>query len=100
MNPARGAATVGGLTLASRVLGFARDMWLARLIGAGPVADALFLALRVPELMRRLVAEGRCRLPLHPRFRLHGSRVATPRPHARSVRLWALCCRWRWRSAG
>lgn len=81
MNPGfgRGAATVGGLTLASRVLGFARDMWLARLIGTGPVADALFLALRMPELMRRLVAEGTLSMALAPKVqatRLAGGDVA------------------------
>lgn len=82
MNPARGAATVGGLTLASRVLGFARDMWLARLIGAGPVADALFLALRVPELMRRLVAEGALSAALAPKVqaaRIEGGDAAAAR---------------------
>ncbi len=62
----RSAATVSALTLGSRILGFVRDMALARLIGAGPVADALFLALRVPELMRRLVAEGAVAAALAP----------------------------------
>jgi putative peptidoglycan lipid II flippase len=54
----RGILTVGGWTMASRVLGFARDILLAALLGAGPVADAFFLANRLPNLFRRLFGEG------------------------------------------
>jgi putative peptidoglycan lipid II flippase len=54
----RGILTVGGWTMGSRVLGFARDMLLAALLGAGPVADAFFLANRLPNLFRRLFGEG------------------------------------------
>ncbi len=54
----RGVLTVGGWTMASRVLGFVRDMLLADLLGAGPVADAFFLANRLPNLFRRLFGEG------------------------------------------
>ncbi len=50
--------TVGGLTLASRVLGLARDLLIAAVLGAGPLADAFFLALRLPNLFRALFAEG------------------------------------------
>jgi putative peptidoglycan lipid II flippase len=55
---ARNTAVIGGLTLVSRVLGFARDLVLAAALGAGPVADAFFAALRFPNLFRRLFAEG------------------------------------------
>jgi putative peptidoglycan lipid II flippase len=51
-------ATIGGLTLVSRGFGFVRDMLLAALLGAGPVADAFFVALRFPNLFRSLFAEG------------------------------------------
>lgn len=51
-------ATVGGLTLASRVLGFARDVLIAAALGGGPLADAFFVALRLPNLFRALFAEG------------------------------------------
>ena len=51
-------ATVGGYTLASRVLGFARDILIAGLLGAGPVADAFFVAFKLPNFFRRLFAEG------------------------------------------
>ena len=39
--------TVGGYTLLSRLTGFARDIMLAAILGAGPVADAFFVALRL-----------------------------------------------------
>lgn len=55
---ARAFATVGGYTLASRALGFARDVLIAAALGAGPVADAFFVAFRLPNLFRRLFAEG------------------------------------------
>jgi len=50
--------TVGGATLASRVLGFVRDTLTAATLGTGPVADAFFVAFRLPNLFRRLFAEG------------------------------------------
>jgi len=54
----RSAATIGLWTLASRVLGFLRDMLTAIFLGAGPVADAFFVAQRLPNLFRSLFAEG------------------------------------------
>lgn len=56
--PLRHASTVAGLTLASRVLGFARDAAVAALFGAGAVADAAVAGLAVPQLARRLLSEG------------------------------------------
>ncbi len=58
MSFARNTAVIGGLTLISRLLGFARDVLLAAALGAGPVADAFYAALRFPNLFRRLFAEG------------------------------------------
>jgi putative peptidoglycan lipid II flippase len=55
---ARAAAVVGTATLASRILGFVRDLVIARGFGAGPGTDAFFVAFRLPNLLRRLVAEG------------------------------------------
>ncbi|MBV9259913.1 MAG: murein biosynthesis integral membrane protein MurJ, partial [Pseudolabrys sp.] len=49
---------VGGLTLLSRVTGFVRDIILAAVLGAGPVADAFFVALRLPNHFRAIFAEG------------------------------------------
>lgn len=54
----KGALTVGAWTAASRVAGFVRDMLIAALLGAGPVADAFFVANRLPNLFRRLFGEG------------------------------------------
>jgi len=54
----RGFATVGGLTLASRVLGFGRDVLMARYLGAGLAADCFFVAFKLPNFFRRLFAEG------------------------------------------
>jgi putative peptidoglycan lipid II flippase len=50
--------TVGGFTLLSRITGFARDIFLAAVLGAGPVADAFFVALRLPNHFRAIFAEG------------------------------------------
>lgn len=54
----RSIATVGGYTLVSRVLGFVRDVLVAAYLGAGPVADAFFVAFKFPNFFRRLFAEG------------------------------------------
>ncbi|MGE0749633.1 MAG: murein biosynthesis integral membrane protein MurJ [Variibacter sp.] len=50
--------SVGGLTLVSRIAGFLRDIMLAAILGAGPVADAFFVALRLPNHFRAIFAEG------------------------------------------
>src|SRR6266581_8052433 len=50
--------TVGGYTLLSRLTGFARDIMLAAILGAGPVADAFLVALRLPNHFRAIFAEG------------------------------------------
>src|SRR3954462_5825000 len=50
--------TVGGYTLLSRLTGFARDIMLAAILGAGPVADAFFVALRLPNHFRAIFSEG------------------------------------------
>jgi putative peptidoglycan lipid II flippase len=54
----RNFATVGTGTATSRVLGFVRDMFIAAALGTGPVAEAFFVAQRLPNLFRRLFAEG------------------------------------------
>ncbi len=58
MNLLRAGATVGGFTMLSRVLGFIRDVLIAAALGAGPIAEAFFVAFRFPNLFRRLFAEG------------------------------------------
>src|SRR5215471_17595948 len=54
----RRIATVGGLTLISRVTGFIRDVVMAAMLGAGPLADAFFVAFRLPNHFRAVVGEG------------------------------------------
>jgi len=58
MNLLRALATVSSLTTVSRVLGYVRDFFIARVFGAGLAADAFFVAFRIPNLLRRLFAEG------------------------------------------
>ncbi len=60
--------TVGGWTMVSRVLGFARDMLIAAMLGAGPIADAFFVALKLPNLFRRLFGEGAFNAAFVPAF--------------------------------
>ncbi len=58
MNLLRSIVTVGGMTLISRVLGFVRDVLIAAVLGAGVIADVFFVAFKLPNLFRRLFAEG------------------------------------------
>lgn len=51
-------ATVGGFTMISRITGFVRDVLIARFLGASLIADAFFIALKLPNLFRSLFAEG------------------------------------------
>ena len=64
----RSILQVGTFTLASRVLGFVRDVLIAALIGTGPIADAWFVAQRLPNLFRRLFAEGAFNAAFVPMF--------------------------------
>src|ERR1044071_9288021 len=66
--------TVGGITLVSRVTGFLRDIMLAAILGAGPVADAFFVALRLPNHFRAIFAEGAFNAAFIPAYaRVRGS---------------------------
>ncbi|MEO8158174.1 MAG: murein biosynthesis integral membrane protein MurJ [Betaproteobacteria bacterium] len=58
MNLLKALATISSLTLVSRILGFVRDAVIARAFGAGLYTDAFFVAFRLPNLLRRLFAEG------------------------------------------
>ncbi|MBI2882346.1 MAG: murein biosynthesis integral membrane protein MurJ [Candidatus Methylomirabilis oxyfera] len=55
---ARAAGVVSGATLLSRILGFLRDLIIARLFGAGTATDAFFAAFRLPNMLRELLGEG------------------------------------------
>lgn len=58
MNLLKALAAVSSMTLLSRILGFARDTIIARVFGAGMLTDAFFVAFKIPNLLRRLFAEG------------------------------------------
>ncbi|SOH92916.1 putative peptidoglycan lipid II flippase [Monaibacterium marinum] len=60
--------TVGGWTLASRVLGFVRDILIAAYLGAGPVAEAFLIAFSLPNMFRRFFAEGAFNTAFVPMF--------------------------------
>ena len=71
--------TVGGFTLVSRLTGFFRDIMLAAILGAGPVADAFFVAFRLPNHFRAIFAEGAFNaafIPAYARIRTQGGAQA------------------------
>ncbi len=63
---AASVAKVGSSTLVSRILGFLRDLVIARLFGADAATDAFFVAFRIPNFLRRLFAEGAFALAVVP----------------------------------
>lgn len=87
MSLLKSAATVGGFTLVSRVLGFIRDQLVAFAIGTGPVAEAFFVAQRFPNLFRALFAEGAFNSAFVPLFAKHieGEGVSSAHEFAREV---------------
>ncbi len=91
----RSIATVGGFTLLSRILGFLRDILIAWVLGAGGVADAFFVAFKLPNLFRRLFAEGAFNAAFVPQFAgLHeaegGDQARLFAERALAVLLWFL----------
>ncbi|TMJ64002.1 MAG: murein biosynthesis integral membrane protein MurJ [Alphaproteobacteria bacterium] len=71
--------TVGGYTLLSRLTGFARDIMLAAILGAGPVADAFFVAFRLPNHFRAIFAEGAFNAAFVPAYaHVYGQRGERP----------------------
>ena len=74
----KSTSIVSGLTLASRVLGLVREITLARAFGAGPMLDAFFIALMLPNLGRRIFAEGAFSQAFVPVF----TETRTQQPHA------------------
>ncbi len=71
MSLIRKFASVGGATMLSRVLGFAREALMAATLGAGNYADVFFAAFRFPNLFRRLFAEGAFNAAFVPLFARH-----------------------------
>jgi putative peptidoglycan lipid II flippase len=89
---AKNVSIVGAATLLSRVFGFFRDLVVAYVLGAGPAADAFYVAFKLPNMMRRLFAEGSMTMAFVPIFsRLReeeGEEAAFAM--ARSVLMWLL----------
>lgn len=82
MNLLKTLATVSGMTLLSRILGFVRDFIIARTFGAGLATDAFFVAFRLPNLLRRLFAEGafsQAFVPILAEYKSRNSEVDTKR---------------------
>jgi putative peptidoglycan lipid II flippase len=78
--------TVGGYTLLSRLTGFARDIMLAAILGAGPVADAFFVALRLPNHFRAIFAEGAFNAAFVPAYaHVHGQSEASAKIFANRI---------------
>ena len=75
----RSSALVGAMTMLSRVLGLIRDVVMARVIGADALADAFFVAFKIPNFLRRLFAEGafaQAFVPVLAEYRERGSHAA------------------------
>ena len=79
MNLLKALATVSGMTLLSRILGFVRDFVIARTFGAGMVTDAFFVAFKLPNLLRRLFAEGAFSQAFVPIFGEYMSKGGAPK---------------------
>ena len=78
----RNLFTVGGWTLVSRVTGFVRDIVMAAVLGAGPVADAFLVAFRLPNHFRAIFAEGAFNaafVPAYARIREQGGAASVSR---------------------
>ena len=75
MSLLKNVGTIGGLTMVSRVAGLAREMIFSRVLGANAVTDAWFQAFIIPNVFRRLFAEGAFSAAFVPMFskRLHGA---------------------------
>ncbi len=95
MSLLRSIVTVGSLTMASRVLGFIRDVLVAAVLGAGLTADVFFVAFKLPNLFRRLFAEGAFAVAFVPIFsgELEDNGLGEAKAFAEeamAVLLWAL----------
>jgi putative peptidoglycan lipid II flippase len=79
MSLLKNSIVVGVGTMASRFLGLARDMMLAKVLGAGPVSDAFLMALKTPNLVRNILAEGALNVSFVPLLTKHmDSKHPTP----------------------
>lgn len=89
----RWVTTVGSYTLASRLLGFVRDILIAAILGTGPISDAFFVAFKIPNFFRRLFAEGAFNAAFIPLFseELENSGLNAAKKFAEEVLAVLLC---------
>src|SRR5215211_6138350 len=95
MNLHKTLATISGMTMLSRVTGLVRELLIARAFGASAYTDAFFVAFRIPNLLRRLFAEGafsQAFVPILAEYKNQKGDVATKEltDHVASVLVWAL----------
>ena len=96
MNLLKATGTIGGLTLASRVLGLVRDSLFARYVGAGFASDAFLVAFRLPNMFRALFAEGAFASAFIPMFNRKVAMrkgAACPMGWILPSARWRCCCR-------
>jgi putative peptidoglycan lipid II flippase len=94
MNLLRAVATASSMTFVSRVLGFIREMLIASIFGAGVATDAFFVAFRIPNLLRRLFAEGafsQAFVPVLSEYRTRQGDAETKLLADRTASVLALC---------
>src|SRR6476661_819587 len=95
MNLHKTLATVSGMTMVSRVTGLLRELLIARAFGASAWTDAFFIAFRIPNLLRRLFAEGafsQAFVPILAEFKNQRGDVATKElvDHVATILVWTL----------
>lgn len=90
MNLLKSLAAVSSITMVSRVLGFVRDTLIARTFGAGMATDAFFIAFKLPNLLRRIFAEGAFSQAFVPILAEYKSQKGR-RPPARSLPTFRAC---------
>jgi putative peptidoglycan lipid II flippase len=94
MSLLKSAATVGGLTMVSRVLGFIRDQLIAFTIGTSPIAEAFFVAQRIPNLFRTLFAEGAFNSAFVPIFAKRFEGEGPERAHELAIEVFSAMLAW------
>ena len=98
MNLLGALAKVGSLTMVSRILGFVRDTVIARAFGAGMATDAFFVAFKLPNLLRRVFAEGAFAQAFCADFWRNIRKRVRKKRRRRLSAMWRGCCRLSWLS--
>jgi putative peptidoglycan lipid II flippase len=94
MSLLKSAATVGGFTMISRLLGFLRDQLIAFTLGTGPVAEVFFVAQRFPNLFRALFAEGAFNSAFVPQFAKKVEGDGPHKAHEFAIEIFSVMLAW------